>query len=531
MAAHLTAKKLASGAAAVVVVASAWFFLAPAWLGGSTHYVVTDGVSMQPRFHTGDLALVRAAADYRVGEIVAYRSRELRTIVLHRIIGLDGNRYVFKGDNNDFVDPEHPARSQLVGRLWLHVPGVGARLQSLRSPRLFGALVGLAAFLLLGGGAAETRRRRRRRSGDARPLPRPQAGHVDPAVATVLAGAGLALGLFVLIGALAVSTPTTRRAADAVSYSQHGTFSYSARTPSSDVYPDGTVVTGDPLFLKLVDRVHVRFDYRLDSPAAAQLDGRASLAAKITSSNGWRQWIPLESTRSFSGSHVVLTGSLDLRSIPGLLDRIESVTQVVGTAYTLTLVPRIAVHGSLGSAPLRTSFFPHLDFRLDSLQLQPNLAATGAAPDPLHASSSGSVQQSTQESRLLVPKLHLSVSAARAIAGVGSLVALLVLLGCGHLLLTAPTTDEAGRIQSRYRDLLVSVRRSRENRVEVESMESLARIAERYERLILHEENELGHSYRVEDDGVVYEYRVPAAATPTVLPSGAQAAPRADLAA
>src|SRR5262252_3091599 len=98
----ITAKKLVSGAVAVAAVALAWFFFAPSWLGGSTNYIATEGVSMQPRFHTGDLVVVRGSADYHVGDIVAYHSRELHTIVLHRIIGRDGDRYVFKGDNNNF---------------------------------------------------------------------------------------------------------------------------------------------------------------------------------------------------------------------------------------------------------------------------------------------------------------------------------------------------------------------------------------------------------------------------------------------
>ena len=51
-----------------------WYFFAPPALGGSTTYVFTDGVSMEPRFHTGDLVLVRSQSSYHVGEIVAYRN-------------------------------------------------------------------------------------------------------------------------------------------------------------------------------------------------------------------------------------------------------------------------------------------------------------------------------------------------------------------------------------------------------------------------------------------------------------------------
>ena len=97
--------------AGVVLLLAAWLVAGPAQLGGRTTYVSTHGISMEPRFHTGDLALVRPAAGYRVGDVVAYRSTVLHSVVLHRIIARDGDRYVFKGDNNDFIDPVHPARA------------------------------------------------------------------------------------------------------------------------------------------------------------------------------------------------------------------------------------------------------------------------------------------------------------------------------------------------------------------------------------------------------------------------------------
>jgi signal peptidase I len=154
----------------VLLAGAAWLTLAPTRVGGSTDYVTTHGTSMAPRFHTGDLALIRPADDYRVGDVVAYRSALLRTVVLHRIIGREGDRYVFKGDNNGFVDPTHPDRSQLVGKLWLRVPRAGVLLASVRRPLVSGALVGGASLLLrLGAG---TQRRRRRR---AAPAPTPVA--------------------------------------------------------------------------------------------------------------------------------------------------------------------------------------------------------------------------------------------------------------------------------------------------------------------------------------------------------------------
>ena len=94
----------------------------PTGLGGGTVYVTTHGISMEPRFHTGDLAILRAADHYSVGEVVAYRSTTLKTTVMHRIVAGTAPRFVFKGDNNSWLDPDHPSHNQLLGALWLRIP-------------------------------------------------------------------------------------------------------------------------------------------------------------------------------------------------------------------------------------------------------------------------------------------------------------------------------------------------------------------------------------------------------------------------
>src|SRR5205823_5144653 len=111
----ITLRRVSIGLVGVIALGAAWFFLAPRALGGSTSYVVTHGTSMEPRFRDGDLVIVRGTSDYRVGDVAAYQSTKLETLVLHRIVARDGNRYVFKGDHNSWLDPERPTRSQLVG--------------------------------------------------------------------------------------------------------------------------------------------------------------------------------------------------------------------------------------------------------------------------------------------------------------------------------------------------------------------------------------------------------------------------------
>jgi signal peptidase I len=167
---HLLA--VAARVAALGVLALLWFTFAPAQLGGRATYVVTDGTSMQPKFHGGDLAIVRPESNYRVGQIVAYNNRQLGKIVLHRIVALDGDRYVFKGDNNGFQDFEHPTKSQLIGALWIQVPGFTTRFGFLHSPWFIGSLVALAVLLFGGSAFRNDRRRRRNRRATSRSLPR-----------------------------------------------------------------------------------------------------------------------------------------------------------------------------------------------------------------------------------------------------------------------------------------------------------------------------------------------------------------------
>ena len=71
---------------------------------------------------------------------------------------------MFKGDNNNFLDPEQPRGVATLRREWLVVPSAGAVLEQLRTPRDAAIVAGLAVLLLVGTGAGPGVRRRRRSS-------------------------------------------------------------------------------------------------------------------------------------------------------------------------------------------------------------------------------------------------------------------------------------------------------------------------------------------------------------------------------
>jgi signal peptidase I len=527
------ARRLLSGALALIALGLLWFYFAPAGLGGSTTYVVTNGISMEPLFHTGDLALVRSQSSYHVGEIVAYNSRVYHTVVLHRIIGRAGSRYIFKGDNNNFVDFEHPAASQLIGALWLHLPGWGARLRSVDSPALVGGLVAFAVLLFTGVSFARGRRRRRReqRAGGS-------PGHSPPRAPRRTAGPTgevLAIGLvallpFVLLGLLAFTRSSTAPTPLKVPYRQSARLSYSAAATPGPVYPGDRAVTGEPLFTHVVNLVNLSFSYRFHAAAAHSLAGDASLSATLTSTSGWHTTLPLGQPTRFSGDRALVTATLDLPTLLALMHNVNTATGV-GGVYTLTLVPHVHVRGSLDGQPLSAFFAPPAQFTVGEGEIQPSVATgdsstTGQplantdqqAANPFASSASGSVAGMRHQPRFLSFGVgRLSVATAREIALAG--IALVVCVLMAIMTLMRPRLrDEAASIRARYGRLIVPVARVWQLPgvpvIDVADMDALAQIAEHYDRSILLETTADGEAFWVADESAQFRYAIGTWASP-----------------
>jgi signal peptidase I len=133
--------------AGYIAIALVALVLWPQRFGGSMTYDITHGTSMQPTFRTGDLAVLRKAGSYHVGEVAAYRSPTLHTTVMHRIKTQTAKGYTFQGDNNNVVDPDVVTDKQLLGKLVVRVPKVGLGLSWLLKP--INLLLAIGALFLL----------------------------------------------------------------------------------------------------------------------------------------------------------------------------------------------------------------------------------------------------------------------------------------------------------------------------------------------------------------------------------------------
>ncbi len=553
-----------SSASFLILVFLAWWMLAPPQLGGRTSYAVIYGVSMEPHFHGGDLVLLRQQPTYNVGQIVGYHSNKLGKPVMHRIIKIDeSGRFWFKGDNNNFVDPEHPLETQLFGSEWVRLPGVGSALERVHSPRNAAILGGLVALFVLGGGSAQAKRRRRRHGDDswaapvapAAPDPAPVAPEVHPAspvmepqrtVNLLPAGAeptmrerlaaaastasaagasasgddrswvprlGAMLGVVGLagvaamsiVGMLAFTRPPAAVRTQPDLYVQHGLFDYSAAAPIGPVYDHSPLHAGDALFASVIHRFDVSFRYHVSSEQPMRLAGRAALDAKITDGSGWSRKLRIKTAQAFSGNATTVTGAISLDSVREAISKFERATgQLNPGSYELEVTPKLTLRGIVGDQMVDDSFAPTMTLTYDQGRLRLASASDAAEADPLRPTRSG-IGTTTRTAKLG----SMGVSTARQAAVIGLPLSMLFALLGGFLFYNARSRDEVASIRRRYGAWLIdvaAVERPPHAERHVESIDDLARIAERYERLILHEERDKLHSFVVEDAGIVYRY-------------------------
>jgi signal peptidase I len=486
----------------IAVAALGWLFLGPTQLGGSAAYVITKGISMEPRIHGGDLVILRKHSSYRVGDVVGYRDAQLHRIVLHRIIGIQGDLLTMKGDNNNFVDPERPTMGQVVGEKWIRIPHGGSVLIWVQRPTNAGMLA-LGAMILAAAGT-QTRRRKRPKGGPASVAPKAPRQlswvWVAPTALLVLSGA-LAIAAFGRSTASSVSIPDLYRVS--------GDFSYSGKAQPSLAYPTGAVGTSQTAFTNLVGSIKMRFRYRVEAVAPAFLKGHASMTMRLAAKDTkWSRTYVLSPRQVFRGSSVTLTGSIPIRQLGAVVEAMQPLTGINTTSYELSVLPSVEMSGIVGAQAVKDTLTPRLDFVFDGHMLAVDTAAL-ATPDtnPMHVSKTVPGLRN-QKTSIDLRFATLGIHDARMLSLVGLLLAALGFVGVFTYKLRRRHLDEPRLISRLYSHLLLPVANlpQLDRVVEVDDMDALANVADRYDRPILHYEDGDRHVYLLQDEGLVYRY-------------------------
>jgi signal peptidase I len=505
-----TATRIGVTAALVAALAAAWAVLAPPELGGSTRYAILEGTSMEPSLNAGDLALVRPADDVRRGDVVLYESDNLRAHVLHRIVRVDGDRFVLKGDNNDFLDSERPSADAVKGRLWLVIPNAGAALAWLHDPLHSALVVFPLAFLALGGGAAIAALRRPRRSrGPTRVAPEahPAASGGADVARTALTVALCSVAVFALLAVVSHTRPTNRAEPTADAYAQVGTFSYGAEVGPSDVYPDGVVDTGETAFLQLVPALDVGFEYRLAATDASSVRGTTELTAVLSDGAGWTRRLPLAERTPFSGSAASASGVLDLVATSAIVEEMKTLTGSGASTFSLDVEAVVEMRGRVAGELVRKAFHPSLPLLLDQVSLR----VDGSEGESVFRTRRAEAATVDVPASLALGALRVSVERARAVALLGLVLAVVAAVLAGVAARRLRRGGGLAQASSLFGDRLITISRppsvAPQRVSEVTDAESLHRIAEYHDRIVLHWREGREYVYEVTEDGLAYRYR------------------------
>jgi signal peptidase I len=511
---------LRTGALVALLLTAAWLFL-PTALGGATTYVSTHGDSMRPQFDVGDLAILRPVDGYAVGDVVAYRSTELDTVVMHRIVGTDGERFVLQGDHNTWLDPDRPTGEEILGRLWLHVPHGGTALTTLRSPGVLGAIA-LAALLVVGA-----LRRPRGRHSSARPRParvRPRAGFSTAGRArarSLAVGCGVVALLAAAGGVALLLMPTTQTQTRTVPVLQEGEFSYAGAAVPGTTYPTGRIETGDTVYTQLAGPLTVSLATTFSGPGLADLTGFVRLDVTATTPDGWTTPLTSGAPAAVTDDATTATVALDPAAARTLLTRhADEVGSTAGGA-TLTVTPVVDVAGTVDGEGFTASPLPALAFSLDatSLRIAGDASLASSASTTVTVDDVGPRTLAFRSWSVPIETARVAVLAVGAAALAGF--ALATWVGRGR----RGDAADAFALRHGARILPVAAFTPGSTVIDVADADALHRVAERLDALVLHHAGPEGHTFAVRDGETTYRFVMPRAATVT-SPRVRRVAPR-----
>jgi EAL domain-containing protein (putative c-di-GMP-specific phosphodiesterase class I) len=332
---------------------------------------------------------------------------------------------------------------------------------------------------------------------------------------------GIFEGVFFLFGLLFFASiillifgftrPLTRSVPADVNYQQTGNFSYTAAAQPG-IYDSAIIQTGEPLFLKLTDSLNIKFQYALEGEELQEIAGTYQLVARVVDDqSGWQRTIPLKGMTTFTGETFTSNATIDLRQIQTLIDTLEQKTEFRQSFYSLVIIPQVTITGKIMDRALQDSFEPSLVFRFDKLHLY----LTGKDPevDPLNPTKSGLLSGFRIESnKFQLFGKDIDVSKIRNVSLTGLGISLSGLVILGFLIIFLAKRSHESLIKMKYDSMMVDAQNhgfeTKPGMIDVSTIDDLAKLAERYNSMILHVKHDLAHYYLVQENGATYRFAI-----------------------
>ncbi|MGB7876752.1 MAG: signal peptidase I [Anaerolineales bacterium] len=478
-----------------------WIAFAPTKVGGQASYVMVNGISMEPNYHTGDLVIVHKVQTYQVGDVVTYRDAILGEHIIHRIIAIEQDKYVFKGDNNSWIDVYRPIQEEIVGKQWIYIPKLGKVFTWMRSPLNLALIIGLLGGVLMVNMVLSPKNKNKRKKASTNLSP-------NSSMAIALYMLGLLFFAFLALSLYAFSRPVLITSNN-ILYQQDGHFSYSA-TGTPGIYDSNTVQPGEPIFPNLTCTLNVGFSYNLTGNQIQGITGSHQFYARVLDGqSGWSRTIPMSQVLAFNRTSFFNTSTLDLCQVEALVATLEQETGLRSSTYTMEVVSAVTIMGNVMGEIVSDSFAPVLTFKFDQTHFYLDSHNTN---EDIFTASKPTMSSATTSQANILPLFGLkpTVQTARIAAIVGVILSLIGLLILGLYAYFAVQQDQEALIRLKYGSLLVDVYEGAYETalpiIDVTSIDNLAKLAERHSTVILHITRDFLQDYLVQGSNATYRY-------------------------
>lgn len=101
---------------------------------GTAFLIVITG-SMEPEINAGELIIIKEFDEYEIGDIVTFIDKD-NFLVTHRIICLNEEKMITKGDNNNLLD-EEVSLNNIKGKVIIHSKILGFFVIYILKPLVF----------------------------------------------------------------------------------------------------------------------------------------------------------------------------------------------------------------------------------------------------------------------------------------------------------------------------------------------------------------------------------------------------------
>ena len=111
-------------------------------------YVVQSG-SMEPTLKTGSVVITQTLPRYYIGDIVTFSPDGGEQLVTHRIVRMEGQNFITKGDANEDTDHWEVSPEEVVGKASFSIPFLGYLVDFTKTPKGFVVMVVIPASIII----------------------------------------------------------------------------------------------------------------------------------------------------------------------------------------------------------------------------------------------------------------------------------------------------------------------------------------------------------------------------------------------